>query len=220
MPYIPYFYDQLVYEIVVGTGALIGVSATLTAVLRGRPKGWLDRMLMGTVGAVAVVLVLYSFYILMRQAHEKSVDVRQNSDQRQRQQFRLKRADDENNVRLTLLQYLFAAQNGDTESKVYFLDIEGTNATADCLQQFKDNVIPVKNVSQARYGQVAVPFDKASHQRGCVFSLSAVRWVNDDKVTVAARVHWGGREGYGGTYPMVRQGSQWVVKQSTENFEN
>jgi hypothetical protein len=135
-----------------------------------------------------------------------------------------KRSADEDNAKEALLRYLFAKQKPDTQSKVYFLSINGTDAKADLLLRFKNNPVPVKNVSQVYYGPihsrpVGVPFDKGTHQRGCVFELYDVRWANDDKLLMKVHVHWGGRAGYGGIYPLVRQGSKWVVKQPTAPFE-
>jgi hypothetical protein len=84
--------------------------------------------------------------------------------------------------------------------------------------------VPVKNISEERSGSAnsrytGVPLDKVTHQRGCIFELFDFRWVNDNKILIQVYVHWGRLAGYGGTYPLVRQGNSWIVKQPTNAFE-
>ena len=78
------------------------------------------------------------------------------------------------------------------------------------LNQFTDNVPPVKPFSKCTYSISGV-FDKESGERGLLFHVGEIKWNADDQVQVEGGYYEAGLSASGNTYYLKYMDGQWTV---------
>jgi len=96
----------------------------------------------------------------------------------------------------------------------YCVSIAGKDPTKDFLQRFEP--LPVKGASGCRKQtkeKVSVEvLDKKSGKRSVIYDLEAIRWINENEAEVPGGYFCASLCMASGTYRVVREGTQWVVK--------
>lgn len=126
---------------------------------------------------------------------------------------------DEDDTREAVFRYEFAhnASGQQQNAKVYFLSLDKDKDPSDAfMSRFKDHKPPVKKRSQAT--REAEVIDKDTGERGLIFRATAIKQLDENKVTVDGGYYEAGLSSSGNTYTVERIKHKWVVTKDLMNW--
>ena len=92
--------------------------------------------------------------------------------------------------------------------------IKGKDPSDGLIHRLHDIPRKIRKLSSARYGKLAAPFDRTTHQSGIIFSVEGIRWSNNDAAELHGGYYCNGRCGASILFTMQRENGKWVVKGS------
>lgn len=104
--------------------------------------------------------------------------------------------------------------------KIFFVSIGGKDPSDEFLKRLQDIPRTIKKVSASeisKFHRFAV-VDKATGQRGIIFSAGKVQWLDPDSVQVEGGYHCDGLCGAGLTFKLHRKNGKWVIQSSGMNW--
>ena len=133
-----------------------------------------------------------------------------------------KRVTQEDDIReAVFLDRIKLESEGSTNPDIYFLSFwhqgHDTDPPPEFMKRFRGYTPPVKPVSQSTFSGLRVK-DKGTGSLGKIFRVAPVQWINRNEVEVEWEEDGGAWAMVGGTYHLVREGTQWVVKNVTNRW--
>ena len=100
--------------------------------------------------------------------------------------------------------------------KIFFVSINDKDPSDDLIRQLRDIPRIIKKLSASEISKSwRMPVvDKASRQRGIIFSADKIRWLGTDSVEVEGGYHCDGLCGAGIRFRLKRENGKWLVKSS------
>jgi len=98
--------------------------------------------------------------------------------------------------------------------KIFFVSVGKKDPSDDFLKRFADFPRVVKRRSEAEISkQERMPVvDRKTRERGIIFYIDSIRWLNDTSVEVEGGYHCDGLCGAGITFKVGFANGKWVVK--------
>jgi hypothetical protein len=149
------------------------------------------------------------------------------------------RAADEQEVRLVVIrnqmeEWIQGGDKSEAEAKdateksiakelnfrVFFVSINGKDPNDEFMERLRDIPRIVKKVSSSEISKSErMPvLDRATRQRGIIFSANKVHWLSKDSVEVEGGYHCDGLCGAGLTFKLRRENGKWILKSARMNW--
>jgi hypothetical protein len=130
-------------------------------------------------------------------------------------------ADKDDDIREVVYKYMFEQYLPELQSDVniYFLALDSrTDPRSELLERFKSHTPPVKKVSaSSRLGTGGIR-DRSTGQKGVVFSVSDLRWIDDKEAVILGGVYQGGEAASSTLYHVEWMDGEWVVTEEDMDF--
>jgi hypothetical protein len=117
-------------------------------------------------------------------------------------------------------QFLHNASAQQQKAKVYFLSFgeERINPSDDFMKRFANHKPMVKKVSQATDGDIEGIKHKDTGEKGIIFNVTKIKWVNDLEVEVDGGYYEGNVSSSGNKYRLKKKEGKWVVIEDVMNW--
>lgn len=107
--------------------------------------------------------------------------------------------------------------DGDVGHRMYFLSLGNNKDPSDeLMRRFQGSTIPIKKVSESYWdkkGKLCCQVkEKGSNTLGLIYSVSNIRWLDDDTVKAQSGYIAGGLFARSNTYTLAREGDKWKVQ--------